>query len=572
MQKANSQLSQPSALVEFRRLLNDDTVDESPGSSTVRKIPITALGQVRIGTVWTNQVCNREALFDIQEFDVDFTQCSGAWRFVTFFENSHNQKPAPFPLQIHRPPYQVQDRSWLLEFDLASGGKVVIPCLEFFTRCYGRGSEMRRVLTTYPWDGQGEDTCMYRFFAPSEMHEEPDKAWKVNLRKRMVNDDTVFLAHAKYDRYTARAARSIYGQLEAQFSNQPKATAFLKVAPWFQGPAKMKVAGHAFENGKSFLGLQVLGCSHPAGIVIDRGRENDNGGDSPPNNDDNEGTAWKGAIERKLIKPPEIISFVDSDPSHLVTPIEIEDTDFEILGEPRTVREVKPKQTTTRAGVRGQGPEGGSSSGGEPHGTGQEVGHGAINSRTQLESKGILRDMWEAMRFLQTEHPQAIQSVRWYTFQTGFSDVQETSIISLTRFSDHEDVEPEPEMRTWVFLDRRSDIVRGILVARMMVQGKAVDFFEIQRKPRNKKSKDGDAKRGEENYKGLACVLNPGASFEGWVKAFLAKVRYARGVVDRLVGDVPGLAKTFVHQPASHDRVPCEAVVVNALRKLDIHL
>jgi len=313
--------SQPHVLVAFRKLLNykhlsDDVVYD--------RVPLTTLGQLRIGTVWKDGECWGEMLFDSQLFDVDFTQ--GKWQLTTFQERLAQGHQTPYPSGIHPLRYD-RDRTWLLEFTLRTGGRLVLPCLEFFTRCYGRSAELRRILATYPW----EELQNERLYAPLNEPEEPGK-WKIKLRKRLVNGDAVLLAHAKYDAYTRGAVKEIYAQTEKSYDPEGKRPAFIKIKPWFQGPAKLKVRGIWFDEGKSFFALQIIGGSDPDGIPIWKDRENSGNAGDPIAGSDQE-LAWSGMPSRKLVKQPDIIDLTDAlapDPNAIVA--EIEDPDFEVLG------------------------------------------------------------------------------------------------------------------------------------------------------------------------------------------------------------------------------------------------
>ena len=50
-------------------------------------------------------------------------------------------------------------------------------------------------------------------------------------------------APVKYAPYTRSAAKSIYAQIEAEHDPRGRLPAFIKVAPWFQGHAELKVSG-----------------------------------------------------------------------------------------------------------------------------------------------------------------------------------------------------------------------------------------------------------------------------------------------------------------------------------------
>ena len=182
--------TQPLVLIGFREVGSKGLSDEV----ILRRVPLTALGQFRIGSIWKGGLCRSEAVFQIETFDVTFSK--EGWRLVSFSDAKYRGDSAPYPFGIHPLAFSA-DKNWMIEFDLQSGGKLLIPCLEFLARCYGRSAELKRVLATYPWCGPTE-VHNSRLYAPLEEKEEPEK-WKVRLRRRMVNGDVVFLAHAKYD-------------------------------------------------------------------------------------------------------------------------------------------------------------------------------------------------------------------------------------------------------------------------------------------------------------------------------------------------------------------------------------
>lgn len=555
--KNRSAESQPNVLVAFRELasgvLSDDVIH--------RLVPLTALGQVRVGTVWKDSICLSEVVYEKAKFCVDFTK--GKWRVNSFYEATKQDDSLPFPQDNHPLKYAM-DKNWIIEFPFSEGGKLLIPCLEFFSRCYGRSEEMKRILATYPWHGEKESQKS-RLYSPLDEPEEPEK-WKVKLRKRLVNGDVVLLAHAKYDPYTEHMAKSIYAQIESEHDPKNKNPAFIKVGPWFQGPALIKVKGIWFDNGKSFLALQVVGCSDPGGVPIFRDRENTNK-TGPVGEDADIGSAWAGAPENTLVKPPEIVDLTgDDEPDHGAPTVEIQDPDFEVLGQARVIIDVRRDHAKSTAGAKSNGADASKFSSGEPYGGGKGVGHASIHARPIMESKGALRDMWDAMLFLQKKKPELIKSVEWFTFEDGFNKDAEPKLIGLQPFDENDEI--DVEVRNWLYFDTTNKIPRGVLVARMMVGGKPVHIVEIQRRPRKKKDDDGKVKNAEESFKGMAFVLDDLHQFDTWMRRLQSDIRHVKGIVKNLVGACPGNAATFKHSPASEGQVPCEAAVLNAIGKI----
>jgi hypothetical protein len=557
--KNRKDVSQPLVLVLLRKITAAGISDEV----IQRRVPLVALGQLRVGTIWRDDRCQAEAYFDQERFPVDFT--AGRWRFISFAEAIRRQDAPPYPMDIHQLHVE-HDRNWLIEFGLPNGGKLLVPCIEFFSRCYGRSGELKRVLATYPWHGHG-DTAVSRLYAPLETPDSPGR-WQVRLRKRLHNGDVVFLAHAKYDEYTKRIAKSIHAQLEANYDPKLVYPAFIRVGPWYQGPAELKVEGIPFDNGKSFLALRVLGMSDPGGSLIVRARENSHDADSPAPEGSPE--AWAGAPERVLPKHPQIIDLTgDLEPDHDAGAVEIQDPVFEVLGEARAVIDVRAAQATTRSGTKGPPSDVSSVSGGEAHGSGKGVGYASIHAKPVFESNGTLRDMWDAMLRLQATRPDIVQSVAWFTFVDGFKADPTPGLVALEPFKENDEV--SSEVRRFPFMDPGAQSLRGILVARLITPGGPAYIVEIMRRPKKIASEDGTIKDTEEAFQGLVFRLQNDNQLIPWLRELMARIRHEKGVFKRLTGSCPGVAYSFSHRFSSklgEDSLPCESIVLAAIAKL----
>lgn len=556
--KNTKEWSQPHCLVAFRELKSGHVSDEV----TFRRVPITVLGQMRLGTIWKDGKSSSQFDFTRESFMVDFSR--PGWEITSFFEPEKGGSTDPYPFNIYPLAFR-RDKNWLIEFSLASGGKLLIPCLEFYARCYGRSGELKRILTTYPWD-EATDSVVTRLYAPLNEQEEENK-WKVKLRRRLVNGDVVFLAHCKYDTITRKYARSIYAQIESQYEHDKQIPIFLKIAPWFCGPAQLIVKGIPFDNGKSFLALQVVGCSDPGGVDIDRSREN---GRAKQPSDDGHGMAWAGVPERRLVKEPEIIDLTgDLEPDHGSSPIEVQDPDFIIPGTPRVVRDVLKTKADDTSGPKSSGEAVKLYSSGDYCGSGKGIGYAATHAKAALESQGTLRDMWNALTFLKMSHPEKITSVKFFSFESGFCSGNDPKLISLKHFKNDENV--EPKVRSWTYLNHTTKRLRGVLLIKVMLQNTSVYFLEIQRRNHNKKNSNGVPK--EEDFRGLVFTLNDETYFMSWIISLLDTVRRVCGVVTKITdGYRYGVAAAFNHTPSKNDRVPCEATISNALKKVGLHL
>jgi hypothetical protein len=562
--------SQPLVLVAFRTQIRSRAFTDQV---VYRYISIALLGQLPIGSLCRDNRVIGYATFQTKEFEVLYEK-GGGWRFTSFDEAASEKRPRPFPLQIHPLAYP-KDKNWLIEFRLDGGGTLLIPCLTYFCRCYGQSGELRRVLTTYKWDVP--DGCLDRLFAPLDEPEDPHGLiWKVKLRKRMADGDAVFLAHVKYDPYTQLTAKSIHSEIDIQYGGNSKVPAFAKIGPWYEGPATLRVGGIPFNDDQSFLGLQILGSTEPAGEDIARAREN-RGNAVNPAGPGAEGNAWADAPVRGPRHRPEIVNLSTFDePDNGGDVLDVDDPDFVIFGPRRIVRTHRNERAKDSAGPRGEGNGAGTYSAGESHGDGKGIGQAAVKTQIVLESEGALRDIWNAMQHMKMLYRGLVTSVEWYTPTRGFSSSEEPELAALEPFTSAETIEGRlitATVKTWPYLDpvNQTDL-RGLLVARMTLAGKNVHIIEIQRRPCKRKNANGVKVDSEEPFRGLVFTLDHPGDFDDWFRFVQSNIRHVKGVVHKLTRHCPGKADSFRHVPSSTDEVACWAALKNALKKVDLHL
>ncbi|MDR7088545.1 hypothetical protein [Cellvibrio fibrivorans] len=558
--------SQPNVVVSFRELTSEGLSD----SQILRQVPITSLGQLRLGSIWEGSTCKSQLSYESQTFKVNFT--AGSWKFSSFSGASALNIELPYDLDTHPLFYDLRDQSKLIEFPISTGGKLVVPCLEFFSRCYGYSQEIKRILTTYFWDvpkGAKE-----RLFAPINRPEVPN-LWQVRLRERLCNDDITLLAHIKYDQYTLKRVKKIHADLATQFNRVLKdpngkpiaRPAFLEAAPWFEGDAELEVEGIWFNDTKSFLGLRITGCSEPGGLTIEGDRTNNGKAErsAPPGSP----TSWDG-VPRKIISHPPIPFDVTGfqAPDHASGTVDIKDPKMKILGKRRRVIHRKTEEASTTPGAVSEDEDSKKFSSGEPGGTGKGTGRASIKAEAIMESKGTLRDMWNALLYLRDEYPEVIKGVESYTGSEGFSSEEEPKLVSLTPFDDIDDSkEITTAMRSWVYTSYPD--LRGVLAARITTVQSVVYLFEITRKPRLKTIKD-ISTEGEENYQGFMFTLKDNDGFQSWLDTFTAEIRKTKGVVKKLLTRCPGKAEAFNHRMGKQERVAHETTAKKALQKFGI--
>lgn len=550
---------QPNVLVGFRNVQSGNISEVMD----MRRVPLDALGQVALGTIWTDGVCESIINYDISDFEIDFRDCK--WSFVSAYDSIINNIEQPFPQGIHRLAFDM-DKNWLIAFEIRSGGRLLIPCLEFFSRCYGRSQKLKRILSTFPWMGSAE-AHKSQLYAPLDEPEEPNK-WKVKLRQGLVNGDTVILAHAKYDPYTERAAKSIYGQIEGTYNPESKSPLFIQVPPWFQGPAEIRVRGVWFDNKRSFLALRIIGSSDPDGIVITRDRDNSNKKDGV--NPEAYGEAWAGAIRKGLVRPPDIVDLTgDLEPDCEAKNVEIFDDDFLVLGVPRRIVDRHGKKVTRTSGIQRNGNSVSIYSSGSQHGSGKGVGQASIQAKPVMESHGILIDMWNAVRHTQVSNNKIINNVEWFTFDVGYKSTALPSLIALDPREEFKGQNIPIETRHWPFIDVASSTPRGVLVIRLTVSRKHVHIIEIQRRPRIKTDSKGKKFTSEESFQCLVISFVDERSSVQQLKRLMTDICFVRGIVKKLTHTIE-FSHSFNHTPTKHKGIPCEAVVRMALKKVGV--
>lgn len=561
--------TQPLVLVIFRKRLGKNIFSDE---IVCRYISIALLGQLPIGSLCRGNRVVAHPEYKARDYDVLFER--GHWWFTSFEKTSRRNQPPPFPREIYPLPYE-RDKNWLVELRLGPEGTLLIPCLEFFNRCYGQSGELRRILMTYPWNGP--DGCLERFFAPLGEPEDPTgKIWKIKLRRRLHNDDSVFLAHVKYDHYTREVAKSIHSGVETQYSGDSNTPAFPRIGPWYRGRATLRVGGIPYNNGNSFLGLEVLGATEPLGSEISRNRDN-RGNALNPADPEAEGNAWAGAPVRRPNQGPEIVNLsVFDEPDNGGDSIELCDPEFTILGPRRIVHTHRDEQAEDKGGSPRPGSDSDTFSAGEGHGSGKDIGHASVKTEIVLESDGALRDMWNAMQHLRKLYPQSVRSVEWYSPSSGFTQSDDPALVALSPFKKGETIDGEPiptSTRNWPYMDatiRRE--LRGLLVARINIRGAYVYIIEIQRRPCVRKDSEGKVFYTEESFKGFVFRLKNEERFGEWFNFVQSQIRRVKGVVHKLTKDCPGLADSFRHVSSTTDEVACWSALKNALNKVDIDL
>lgn len=248
----------PLVVVWIRGLLPDGSL----GPIHRIDVGITELALLQIGTIWNDGYCRNQMLLEEREVSVNFS--SSGWQHTSQARSGDHPRRSLIPPDLYPLYFGLRDRSELIVFNLREDKKLLVPSLEFFSRCYGRSAEVNRVLSTYPWS-----EAEHRLHLPLP-EAVPANQWAVCLPDNIYNDDATLVAYLKYDTNAQFIAKSIYSNLESQF-DEPSGYAFPQIVPWFTGPAKLVVQGIPLDQNR-FLALRIVGGSEPNGPPIQIGR------------------------------------------------------------------------------------------------------------------------------------------------------------------------------------------------------------------------------------------------------------------------------------------------------------
>lgn len=552
--KKNSRANTVPKVIVFFRYLDEQN---NLGKITEREVALTHLGLLRIGSVWHKGTCKTYISYDEEKFDVSFSE--NKWQLITLddLQKSSPHLDAETDISIYFSEKRPH-KTYLIDFFLADSKHLLIPCVEFFSRCYGSSSEVRRVLATYPWE-----EVKKRLFKPLDTPPELG-IWPIKLNWRMQKGDAILLAHILYDPYAEFAAKSIYAHIETDFS-AGKPLSLLRATPWFQGEGQLAVSGISLGDGKAFLGLRVLGSTQPVGATIQREKEQRIATEKGKNNDN-----FFGLSPKRQLGVSDIIDLTDdTEPDHGSSWLDIEEEKFSVLGEPREVIDKRrDKDCSTNSKSVYIPRDEAVFSTGEAYGLGKDIGKAYLHASLEMEKKGMLRDIWAAFHHLYKAHPKKIKNIEWFTFENGFSAYPEPKLIQFNPISDGQST--TTSVKNWPFIDYEQQQLRGALIIRVMTNTKYIYIIEIQRK--NTKLSSNPNKVEEEAISGLCFTLDNDADFDECLRKKLSEIRYKKGIFKKILNICPGIADTFSHRKSAKDSVFCEAAAKNALRKMGLHL
>lgn len=549
---------QPRVLVWLRGVLENELTD---GFRSIR-VPVAELAHFPIGSIWREGRSSASLKRDEVTFAVDYS--AEGWEFVQpNGELASLIPPSKYPLY----PGHRHDQAYLLKFRCLSGTDEVtllVPCIEYFARMYGQSGHVRRAICTYPWH-QAKDQLV-RPLPPGS----PTDKWAVNLHRRAVNADVVFLAHLLYDSFALQRTKMIWSQLEAVPSHKRREECFIRVFPWQTGSATLRTRGIWLQDGKAFLGLRITGASQPSGESVQRDRDNTNKVGAMA--DDSEaGRAWRKAIGNDQ-RRREIVEMTDTSlPQSDAGSAFVEDEAMEILGQPRVIIDVRRAVAKSVSAPASHASNAHVFSSDAPTGRGGVVGSANFIANHELDSLGLLLDVWRYLLELRATKPKKILSIHYMSASGSPCSGTQPALIPFAAFTREEMADRRLKNRQWPFLDVRLRVPRGALVVCVQTTSKTVYFLEIQRRPPSTK-KDGKV-GSEEAFKGLVFTAeSPEAAFR-YVSTIMREARFSQGAkLTELANPAGGVAHALVHRASSNETFPQETPIRRGFQLLSVDL
>lgn len=517
--------------------------DNSLSSSYIIPVKSNFLPLLKIGTVIEDGKCIGYSK-NLTLIKTSLIQKLGSWRYSTqndyidLFKSSY--------------PLRKQDQSSFIEFTSVDGYKVLIPCLSYFSACYGFSAELKRILLTYHWDEVRRRIC-----GPIDV-KIPANKLIVNIPKNLVDDDATFIAHAMYDSVAQRAAKYLYSQIQTNYTDKKNAPLFLQVAPWFTDSIEVELRGLWLAKDV-FLGLAFEGVSEPDGenILYNRANRSSNSGEG--NKPD---SAWKNTLKPKVNLPLVVLNS-NYDPAPDEPPIEVIEPRLKVIGHRRAKQKIDLGESATSSGSRS--PKSGSNIGSSGDRQPGNKGISPVKQTPNIEevAGGTLLEMWRAALTLQIRHPDIFKNVRCYLMENNYIRETEPLLISLDPYTEEEKSKLSEEEKRWIYSNYSKRKIRGILVIQIDLSNISLVIVELERK-------HGAASR-EEKVKGFIFEKNGQLDFDTIINKLKKRLRDEFGNMNKCIAMFKN-ASTFNHPSSPSHEIKCQRAIINAFSKIGVEM
>jgi hypothetical protein len=525
LSKNHSPNTVPLAQVILRTLHSDNVF----GAKSTIDAAISHLGSLRPGSVWKNgRLIGEIGMQTLAPTVVDFNP--GQWRWVS-------AESAGLLESYLRPFSATLGNSWLIEMRAEGDKTILVPCLEFFIRCYGRSSETTWLLATYGLQ-KLQSEYLYGYDSDPE-------AWVLKLKHGVSEREAPFLAHAMFDEYTYDLCKRLHKGLQAEF--KPGKKAFIQVEPWFRGLANIEGRGY-WITADTFLLLNVDGMSNPQGraLIIERQHYATEDGTET------------GASGRSYTQNPPpgssnvVVSVTDTEAPNSDSSRVVHNPPFRTLG---------PKQKITRRKLVVSGRPSNAIPGSDRNmlapGDARSNGRGGGKAEfvsPEAAPEGSLAQMWQTCIHLAETLGGYITEVGWYTKDAGFQTE------GVPRYEYVQSVTPGKDGAF-----KRAP--KRVFIIRMTVAGRHIYILELFRKPRSS-TVDGVTTHTEDSYRGMMVELTSrklDVDIELGV-IFKNILRNDGRIKKTTMSNHPHV--TFIHKPREPEPGPFRKVILNNLNAL----
>ena len=542
----------PTIYVWFRPLYQDSTF----GGWVQRRLATTFLGQLRIGSIWRNGISTDE--LELDEFSYTGPYTPSHWEDIVWAQ----KYPELIPSDIYHLPYQINDQSRLLRFH-TNGKTLLVPCMEFFTRCYARSSEVNRILLTYRPD---ELDARLMVQEPIDSVSGTRPIW---VPPFTTDADAHLLARLRYDAEMSKKLRRFPAVLDHELMASKNNVAFMKFGPWYYGPAELKVQGIDLGNGH-FLGLRIVGHTLPEDIPVHALRvqkETDRNGE----------LAGYPMPLREVHEVPEgqTIAVAQELGADGDTDINvIQDPGIEILNTPAQVTTETVRRDRNGRTIRTPSAPSSCSAPGEVGGTGKGVGNLQAHSEALPSAGGSVLKLWAGLVDLQQANPNLIRSVSWctpgYAFQSPPA-VPEAS-FQLPKLHSSREVHEMHDTNKWLHRPGLTS-TRSVFVFRIQTDNFTGYLFEVQRAVREVKNGAGDKESKEDNYCGLVAIPQNGCDLKKWLNIIFEVISWQRGIMKKVSSNIKDITSHQHYYPRSKrdsKALEGQATALLALQRLGI--
>lgn len=539
-------------------------LDDANARPFHKDVSFSHLRALRIGSVWQNRRLVGEVRYD--DFgltEVDFSP--DQWRLISPNTETQGGRPAPLNGRYRASTKdERKERSWLLEFTLSDKRTLLVPCMEFFLRCYGVSELIPRALSSMSWDD-----AMKLFLVNTTRENSAEGKWVIRPTERMQDGDRAFLGHILHTSYGQRAAKSIADQCVTESKNQE--LIFPRVEPWFSGKVPVSARGIWVRERQTFLALrmELLGEPTGPGIVAVKMKKDE----VSRSEDDQSSEQVREGRQSFTLSPESRLKVHVPYDAHSFggTPPEKREPSGERfpLGPKRDITTIFERQSSivlppdgsNELGVQLAAPD-------TPD---------VPEVHRMVMAHGTLLEMWRALQALQTQHPKHLLRIQWLHADRGFVNDDPPELIALRPFAENEEV--KPDVRNWVTRDIKTELPRGVLVLRIeaavpkSLEKKTIHVLEIERRMKQRRAGTKKVDEEADRFRGLVAVLAPTTDFDRWVRDILSRVRHVVGLVVELESLHPDFIEAFKHsQSRSTNKMPFRASALLALKKAGIEL